>query len=302
MKDFPSCFGENGVQVADFSSSSSSSSSSGGKQTAQNSVTCLYQSLIRGRPCLITVTWSKSLMGQSMTMVVDGATICKVEVKPWLFAKKKGSKAIDINDCDRVEVLWDLSSARYGSGPEPLDGYYIALVVNSEMVLLLGDLRKEAFRKTNSSSPGSSCVFLAKREHIFSRSVYCTKARFRDSGRIHDISIECETAGQEEPRLSVQIDEKMVLQVKRLAWKFRGNQTVLVDGLPVEIFWDVHNWLFGHVIGSAVFMFRTAMSMELSSSDSFSDLSPVSPWQALKERKPQASLGFSLILYAWKNE
>lgn len=35
-----------------------------------------------------------------------------------------------------------------------------------------------------------------------------------------------------------------------------------VDGLPVEVFWDVHNWLFGTDFGSAIFMFHTCLSAE----------------------------------------
>jgi hypothetical protein len=29
---------------------------------------------------------------------------------------------------------------------------------------------------------------------------------------------------------------RLVMWVKRLLWKFRGNQMILVDGLPVEVF------------------------------------------------------------------
>ena len=64
MRDFPSCFGENGVQVADSSSSNTS-------KNAQNLVTCVYQCQIRGRSCLVTVTWSKNLMGQGLSVGID---------------------------------------------------------------------------------------------------------------------------------------------------------------------------------------------------------------------------------------
>jgi len=64
MKDFPSCFCENGVQVADSSSSSSSSA----RNAQNNMVTCVYQCWIRGRSCPITVNWSKKLVGQLLTV------------------------------------------------------------------------------------------------------------------------------------------------------------------------------------------------------------------------------------------
>lgn len=289
MRDFPSCFGESGVQVAD-----AASSSSGGK-TAQNLVTCLYQTQLSGRSCVINITWSKNLMGQGLSIGVDDSanqSLCKVDIKPWLFSKRKGSKSLEV-DCSKVDVFWDLSAAKFGSGPEPLGGYYVAVLFDLQMVLLLGDLTKEAYRKTSSYPSPLNAVFFSKREHIFGKKVYCTKAQFFESGHVHDIAIECETIGLRDPVLEIRIDKKRVMQVKRLTWKFRGNQTILVEGIPVEVFWDVHNWLFGSLAGNAVFMFQTCLSSE--------KLLPWSCSQILRESQLRA-LGFSLVLHAWKNE
>ncbi|KAK9139821.1 hypothetical protein Scep_009502 [Stephania cephalantha] len=298
MRDFPSCFGENGVQVAD--------SSSGTSKNAQNLVTCVYQSRLHGKPCLINITWFKNLMGQGISVGIDDSTnqcLCKVDIKPWLFSKRKGYKNLEA-EMSKVDVFWDLTSARYGSGPEPLEGFYLAVVFDREMVLVLGDLTKEAFKKTNSSPSSSSAIFIAKREHVFGKRFYGTKAQFCDNGQTHDIAIECDIIGLSDPCLSVRIDGKMVMQVKRLRWKFRGNQTILVDGLPVEVFWDVFNWLFGSPLGNAVFMFQTCQSAEkMWASNTSSDLSSW-PWtcsQSFRESQAQGH-GFSLILYAWKNE
>ncbi|KAJ8643501.1 hypothetical protein MRB53_005249 [Persea americana] len=298
MRDFPSCFAENAVQVAD--------SSSGATRTAQNLVTCVYKSIICGNSCIITVTWSKSLMGQGFSVGIDDSTnqnLCKVDIKPWLFSKRKGSKIFDVDDSE-VNIFWDLSSAKFGSKPEPLEGFYLAIVFDREMALLLGDLSKEAYRKTNAKPPHSSAVFISKREHIFGKRMYCTKAQFCNNGNAHDVAIECETVGLRDPCLSICIDKKPVMQIKHLTWKFRGNQTILVDGLPVEVFWDVYNWFFGTTMGSAVFLFQTCLSTEkLWSSSHTSDLS-VLPWscaQIVRETQLQGR-GFSLILYAWKSE
>uniref|UniRef100_A0A1D1XLA4 Uncharacterized protein n=1 Tax=Anthurium amnicola TaxID=1678845 RepID=A0A1D1XLA4_9ARAE len=286
MRDFPSCFGESGVQVAD--------SSSGGKH-AQNLVACVYQAQLAGRPCVITVTWSKNLMGQGFSIGIDDSAshcLCKVDIKPWLFSKRKGSKTLEV-DGGKVDIFWDLSAAKFGSGPEPLVGFYLAVLFDLEMVLLLGDLTKEAYRKTHASPLHSNAIFIAKREHVFGKKVYCTSARFCDNGRVHDIAIECEAAGLTDPWLEIRIDKKRVMQVKHLTWKFRGNQTILVDGVPVEVFWDVHNWLFCAPTGNAVFMFQTSLSAE--------KLLPWSCSQIFGEKMLQG-LGFSLILHAWKNE
>lgn len=59
-------------------------------------------------------------------------------------------------------------------------------------------------------------------------------------------------------RLCFSVDGEIVLQIKRLKWKFRGNQRVEVDGVPIQISWDVYNWLFkkDNNDGHAIFMFK----------------------------------------------
>ncbi|GAB2277567.1 hypothetical protein Dimus_012277 [Dionaea muscipula] len=299
MKDFPSCFGENAVQIAD-------SSSSNGNRSAQNLVTCVYQCRLRGRSCLITLAWSKNLMGQGLGVGIDDSSnqsLCKVEIKPWLFSKKKGSKTIELDDLSNIDVYWDLSAAKFGSGPEPLEGFYFAIVSNRQIILLLGDSKKEAIKKTNSVPAPSNAVFVAKREHIFGKKVFYTKVPFCDNGQLHDLMIECDTTN--DPCLILRINKKNVMQVKCLQWKFRGNHTILVDGLPVQVFWDVYNWLFGTSLGSAVFMFKTTTSLSISSEKS----QPVTDLDALNwshsQRFPDPRshhLGFSLFLYAWKQD
>lgn len=287
MRDFPSCSGENGVQVAN------SPSSTAGK-TAQNLVICIYRCRIRGKTCLITVTWTKSLMGQCVTIGVDDScnrSLCKVEIKPWLFTKRKGSK----NLCNNISVFWDLSSAKFGSSPEPLGGFYVCVVVDKEMTLLLGDMRKEAFKKTN-AAPSSSlgAVIIAKREHVFGKRTFETKARFSNDGKTHDLVIECDVSVSD-PCLVVRVDGKVLMKVKRVHWKFRGNDTMVVDRISVEVLWDVHSWFFGlpSSPGHAVFMFRTCQQ-PVEKTWSFSQQVPTS--------SKSQSVGFSLVLYAWKNE
>ncbi|CAN4092965.1 unnamed protein product [Withania somnifera] len=302
MRDFPSCFGENGVQVAD-----ASCSSVGVIKTPQNLVTCVYQCKLLGKSCLITVVWTKSLMGQCLSVEIDDMShqcLCKVDVKPSLFSKRKGSRSLEVNSC-KIDIHWDFSLAKFGSGPEPVEGYYIAVVCKGQVVLSIGDLRKEAFKKSNATPPLSNPMFISKREHIFWKRVFGTKAQFCYTGPIHDITIECDSSVNDDPCLLVRIDSKTVMQVKHLRWKFRGNDTVLIDGLPVEVFWDVHNWLFSSNFGNAVFMFQTCLSAEkLWTTQNLSDLS-VMPWpctESTLSNSKSPGLGFSLVFYVWKNE
>ncbi|KAJ6883177.1 hypothetical protein NC652_030411 [Populus alba x Populus x berolinensis] len=189
MRDFPSCFGENGVQVADSSSSNTS-------KNAQN----------------------------------------LVDIKPWLFSKRKGSKSLEAY-LVKLMYIGTFHQLIFGSGPEPSEGFYVAVVVDRQMALFLGDMRKEAFKKTGATPIPSNSVFVAKREHVFGKKAFRTKAQFCDNGQIHDLVIECDTIGVSDPCLLLRVDCKTVMQVKQLRWKFRGNHTILVDGLAIELFW-----------------------------------------------------------------
>lgn len=300
MKDFPSCFGESGVQVAD------SSPSSTNRAAAQNLVTCVYHYQSQGFSGFITVTWIKYLMAQGLSIGIENSTkecLGKVDIKPWLFSKRKGFKNLVV-DSTTVDIHWDLSSAKFGSGPEPLEGFYLAIALNQELCLLLGDLQSEAYKKIDPAPFASKATFVARKEHIFGKRFYSSKAQFCGKGRLHDIRIEYDPTESFGKCLTIFIDRKAVLQVTHLKWKFRGNQTILVDGLSVEVYWDVHSWLFGGVVGNAIFLFRTHVPGE----KPWVNRSPLEPsalswkgWQRSKDT-PSQSHGFSLVLCAWKNE
>ncbi|KAJ4769528.1 DUF868 family protein (DUF868) [Rhynchospora pubera] len=338
MRDFPSCFGESGVQIAD-SSPGQSANCTG------NAVTCVYQTRLgdsagdgRGSECRMTVVWSKTVLGQfGLSIVItdsdgieeaSGRTRNKrqlslLDIKvgpPWLGVfsnssfdshshsdsvtvkskwkwKRKGSKSLHLSwrgthhtPAPQLHVFWDLSAAKFGPGPgpEPSEGFYVAIVCDLKMVLLLGDLAEEAYRITGASNPSPryGAICMAKKQHIYGNKVYTAQVCFCNGGRCHDIAIECDAArsGSKEPCLEIRVDRRRVMQVKRLPWKFRGNQTIVVDGTPIEVLWDVHSWFFGAggpsaPANAAVFMFHTAADT--------TDM-------------PETHLGFSLLLYAWK--
>lgn len=90
---------------------------------------------------------------------------------------------------------------------------------------------------------------------MFGRNCYVSKADFL--GGKHEIGIEFG-----DDLLRVKVDGEISLVVKRLGWKFRGNERIYVGGVEVEFFWDVFNWVnnndeiinggFGH----GVFVFQ----------------------------------------------
>lgn len=308
----PSCFGEFGLQVPEMPI---------GKGATQNLVTCIYQTKLAGLCRHVAVTWVRNVMGQGLCIVIDDPSCqytCKVQMKPWYFWRKQGSKCFEVCG-SKVEVLWDLSSAKYVCGPEPQEGFYVAVVSNEEVVLLLGDKCREAYKKSKARPSAIEASLFSRKEHVFGKKYFCTKAQFDESGKAHDIAIECETNAPKEPFLCIKIDRQMVLHVKRLAWKFRGNQTVCLGGFAIEVFWDVHNWLFDSGSGNAVFIFQTCIAPEKSFSSKGSAVPVALKWSGdlngsisvmklsrarsvRSVRELSGFTGFSLMLHAWKNE
>lgn len=309
MRDLVSCFTENSVEISNPSSSCSSYSpntciSPSLIPSIQNSSTNLYKILLSSSPkqILLKVTWSRSNSGQFLTINFDDnendnpSSCFKLNTNPRIFRKKKGTKLIEFEH--KVEIFWDFSNAKYNSGPEPITGFYVLILIDSEISLILGDFNAEEaeFKKIiKSASPAAKTTLISRKEYCSGSNIYSTKAQFSDTGIPHEILIKCsgENEGFKNPGFSVSIDKKMVIKVKRLQWNFRGNQTIFLDnGLLVDMMWDLHDWLFAAAAGGgqAVFLFRTRSGLD-------SRL-----W--LEEKCPAEDSGrneFSLLIYACKN-
>lgn len=245
------------------SSSASAENDSGSNKTAQCSVVSIYHVKIIDAPRNVTVVWSKNLINHSLSVTIDKASTepapftCKVDLKPWPFWSKKGLKTFEI-DSHRVDVYWDLRSAKFvGGAPEPVGGYYVAVVCNEEVVLLIGDCKKEAYKRTKSRPSLEDAALVTKRENVFGKKSFATRARFDERRKEHDIVIENSVSGPKEPEMWISVDGVVVIHVTNLQWKFRGNETVLVEQVPVQVFWDVHDWLFAAPgVGHALFIFK----------------------------------------------
>ncbi|KAI4318852.1 hypothetical protein MLD38_032512 [Melastoma candidum] len=317
MRSIMTCYKEHAIRVSDsycsgpgpsngsFMSPSSSSSSSFPSMPV--SVSSVYKSKPSSstEQFLITITWRNNLLGQGF--VVNVAEIDSkspdVTTKPvsgdWQLRKRKGSKTFQYCD-SKIEVSWDLTSARFSHGPEPDEGFYVLVLADSELVLLLGDMvdDPEVKRALTREPTGGVDFSLVCRNENFSGpgDVYSSRARFSCTGTYHKVVIRCIDGGSKEagpstsPALSVSVDEKKVFQVKRLRWNFRGNQTIFVDGVLVDMMWDVHDWFFNPTHGYAVFMFRTRSGLD-------SRL-----WlEESSEQKTTTEEEFSLLICACKN-
>ncbi|KAL3824420.1 hypothetical protein ACJIZ3_020449 [Penstemon smallii] len=281
------------------------------QKVAQSTVSCVYQAHIACFWRNVTILWSKNLMNHSLSISVDSvereqAYTCKIDLKPWHFWAKKGYKTFEI-DGNQLEAYWDLRSAKFSGSPEPCSDYYVALVSEEEVVLLLGDYKKKAYKRTKSRPALVDALMFYKKEHVFGKKSFSTRAKFDQRKRDHDIVVESSTSGPRDPEMWISIDGIVLIHIKNLQWKFRGNQTVLVNKQPVQVFWDVHSWLFC-VPGSShgLFIFKPGEPEEDSDTEDNnsrcdeSDCSANSRYYSTQSYSKASK--FCLFLYAWKIE
>ncbi|CAN6550777.1 unnamed protein product [Malus baccata var. baccata] len=207
-------------------------------RSGQSMFMSVYSTKIAGQCRLITVTWCKNLLLHGLSCR------CKIELKPWYFWRKQGSKQFTV-DGSAVDVVWDLKAVKFNGETEPQSDYYVAIVCEDEVVLLVGDQKKAAFRKTGCRPSLIEPILVSRREHLFGKRKFSTRNKFHEKENFHEILIECSNGSDgSDPELEIKIDGIQAVRVKRLHWKFRGNDCVDVNRNRVEVFWDVHDWLF----------------------------------------------------------
>ncbi|XP_057953987.1 uncharacterized protein LOC131148284 [Malania oleifera] len=284
-------------------------------KTAQSTVTCVYQVNIASFWRSVTILWCKNLMNHSLCITVDSVETdtphtCKIDLKPWHFWSKKGFKSFEV-DGNPVDVYWDLRSAKFAGSPEPCTDYYVALISEEEVVLLLGDYKKKAYKRTKSRPALVDAQLFYKKENVFAKKCFSTRAKFDERGKEHDIVVESSTAGPREPEMWISVDGIVVIHVRNLQWKFRGNQTVYVNKQPVQVFWDVHDWLFGSPgTGHGLFIFKPGAAEATSESDRESSCNGDDGdgdndslgSRYFSSRSYSGAPEFCLFLYAWKIE
>ncbi|XP_059663958.1 uncharacterized protein LOC132309688 [Cornus florida] len=281
-------------------------------KTAQSTVTCVYQAHLAGFWRNVTVLWCKNLMNHTLSISVDSVESdhhqsCKIDLKPWHFWSKKGYKTFEV-DHNQVDVYWDLRSAKF-AGPEPCTDFYVALVSDEEVVLLIGDYKKKAYKRTKSRPALVEAVLFYKKEHVFGKKSFSTRAKFDYKRKDHDIVVESSTTGPREPEMWISIDGIVLIHIRNLQWKFRGNQTVFVDKLPVQIFWDVHSWLFCNPgTGHGLFIFKPGApesdsdKEESNCNGEGSECSSSSNSKYYSAQSHSVASHFCLFLCAWKIE
>jgi hypothetical protein len=320
----PACF-TSGEKVADDPATVT--------RSGQSVFMSAYRTKIADQCRLITITWCKNLLLHGLSVSVEGPEgesqyTCKLELKPWYFWRKQGSKRFVVEG-KAVDIFWDLKAAKFKGETEPNSEYYVAVVCDEEVVLLLGDLKKDAYRKTGCRPALIDPILVSRKEHIFGKKKFATRIKFHEKGRFHEISIECKNGSNsgnivsngnsingDEPEMEIRIDGHLVIHVKHLQWKFRGNEYINLRKLRVEVYWDVHDWLFSPGLRHALFIFKPIMSCTslslLSTSSSSPTLTSSTSTPLSSQTGGSGSLeglnagggssDFCLFLYAWKVE
>ncbi|KAM0916575.1 hypothetical protein ACQ4PT_010116 [Festuca glaucescens] len=313
MRDF-SCFRD--AAVTTLSSSVAAGNAQHLDRSLQAATACVYRAaLSSSKELLVTVTWTRSLVNGAVPG--DAATGISVAVedvvqvappkllppssavktapttprrlqaasaptqhKMHLQTKRRGTRSFVTEGGTAVAVHWDTSDARYpsSSSPEPCGGYYLAVVADAELALLVGTGGAELSRRFATALPCRP-VLVSRREQLRAPPAptpsptsavvaHSTRCRFRDGGEEHEVTVCCRgdrrtpsSAANDESEVAVSVDGRTLVEARRVGWNFRGNRTaVLADGAVVEVMWDVHDWWFpsatGTGAGAAQFMVK----------------------------------------------
>ncbi|KAK7269232.1 hypothetical protein RIF29_21950 [Crotalaria pallida] len=325
----PACFSQ---------PNSPSSSSRTSTQVPQNLVTCIYQTQLCNSLTYLTLSWFRTLSSHSLTIHATHTFSITITLKPSTFTFFKtgpGSKSIYLNRnrkiSQKIKLFWDFAGAKFGHNmAEPDSCFYLAIWCNGKVEFFLGDLVMQ-FTKQKHHQNGDQ-ILLSRREHVFGSMNYVSRGEFM--GSKHEIEIECNGGV-----LRVKVDDEVRLVVKRLAWKFRGNEKIFMEGVEVEFYWDVLSWVVngdnGNNNGHGVFVFQVGdaavwpemvgpekrlmrKSLQgLTTEPSIVSLSPASSevlqWAEESSDGGRSSCssstkscgsngGFSLLLYAWRRD
>ncbi|KAL6640795.1 hypothetical protein ACP70R_021918 [Stipagrostis hirtigluma subsp. patula] len=314
VRGLTSCASDGAVRVACTTPSSTLTSSSSSAATSTSpsvlSVAVAYRATPRAptaAPLLLRLTWSRSPLGPPALSFAPSASSPAVQLR-----RRRGTRFFPASDGGgggggeqqkrpQMALFWDLTAARYdATSPEPVDGFYVVAVAGAEVVLAVGDLAAEFVKaKFEGQIPKARVLPAARRDRVVVAAaepghprrhrhhpdapVHTARVRFAEGAPEHEVAVGCRAASGDE-ELWVSVDGKRAVHARRLRWNFRGNQTVFVDGAPVDVMWDLHGWWFRDPPGCAVVMLRARSALE----------------SRLWLEEEAAAPGFSLVVQAFK--
>ncbi|PUZ43710.1 hypothetical protein GQ55_8G030300 [Panicum hallii var. hallii] len=271
VRDLASCVSDGAVRVACTTPASTlvAASTAGSSSPATLSVAVTYRATPlspSSPPLLLRLTWSHSPLGPP-TLSFAGPAASSPAV---LLRRRKGTRSLPSDDQQHppLALFWDLTAAKYAaaaSSPEPVSGFYFVAVANAEVVLAVGDLAAEFVKaKFEGQIPKARFLPVSRADRVVAapNAMHSARVRFAEGAPEHEVSVGCSTTSGGSEELWVSVDGKRAVHTRRLRWNFRGNQTVFVDGAPVDVLWDLHGWWFREQPGCAVVMLRARSALE----------------------------------------
>ncbi|WVZ88322.1 hypothetical protein U9M48_034857 [Paspalum notatum var. saurae] len=274
VRDLASCVSDGAVRVACTTPASTLTSrpSSASSAPSTLSVTTTYRAHT-SPPLLLRLAWSISPHGGPPALSFAAPAASSPAL---LLRRRKGTRALPSSssssstssssaDHSPVALFWDLTAARYAPGsPEPVSGFYVVAVANAEVVLAVGDLAPDFVKaRFEGQIPKARFSPVSRAARVVGAAARA-RVRFADGAPEHEVAVGCSSSSgsDSEEELWVSVDGKRAVHARRLRWNFRGNQTVFVDGAPVDVMWDLHGWWFRDPPGCAVVMLRARTALE----------------------------------------
>ncbi|KAL1179434.1 hypothetical protein V6Z11_A03G159300 [Gossypium hirsutum] len=235
----------------------------------------VYRTKLVSECRLITITWYKNLLFGCYygTWRNVGRLSLRIQQqngrsnstfadwpKPWYFWRKQGSEYFII-DGTTVDVVWDFKAGNFNGETEPQSDYY-----------------KDAYRKTGCRPSLIEPMLVFRREHIFGNKKFTMRVKFNEKGAFHDI---------------------YQWYAALMGW-IQGNESINVGKNGLQVFWDIHDWLFGSGPRHGLFIFNPILSSPSLSMPLVSNQEPSSAIANFDNA--MSSSVFCLFLYAWKVE
>ncbi|KAE8726534.1 protein transport protein SFT2-like [Hibiscus syriacus] len=275
-------------------------------KNAQTTVTLVYQTNVVDYYRNIKVLWCKNAMNHSLSIMEKRKGISSTRARSILSLGISGAKK-GINPLRLKGAKWTFTGIfiplNSPAAPNPSRIITSRLLPTRRWFCYWGITRKSI--QENESGPALVEPLDFKKENVLAKKSFATRARFEDNSREHDIVVESSITGMKDPEMWISMDGVVLIHVKNLQWKFRGNQTVLVDNNRFKSCGDVHDWLFNSLgTGHGVFIFKPVTA----EAESDKEGSGHGGGDSDTASKYYSTLGvdtaseFSLFLYAWKIE
>ena len=192
MRSIGTCYSEHAIKVSDSYCSGPSNHaylSPNFTPSIQDTVSCIYKvKLSTQKHLLITLTWWNKLIFEGLnTDIDDGISSSSRNSAGSVHQLQEIKGTSTFQSCNsRIEIFWGLSAACLDAGPEPIRGFYVVVLVDSEFVLveilIMKKSAQNVWRKNRHHWDRPSLA--SRSEHSSGKTTYSTKAQSVIQGQL----------------------------------------------------------------------------------------------------------------------